>query len=86
MTRLPTRRPGIVRRKVDEEVLLFDPESQRAHFLNPTAELVWDLCDGVHGEEDMAVEVASRYEVDRDRALHDVRILLAQFWEKKLLR
>jgi len=70
---------------VDEEILLFDPASQQAHFLNPTAEVVWELCDGAHGEEAIAEEVASRYAVDRGRALEDVRILLGQLREKGLL-
>lgn len=40
------RRRGLVVKKVGNEVLVYDTESDRAHCLNETAALVWNLCDG----------------------------------------
>lgn len=85
MRGFPVQRPDIVRKRVDEEVLLFDTQSQEAHFINQTAELIWDLCDGKHNEEDIAKEISSKYDMDVSRVLGDVRILLSEFEEKQLL-
>ncbi len=86
MRGFPVRRPDIVRKRVDEEVLLFDTQSQQAHFINQTAELIWDLCDGKHNEEDIAKEISSKYDMDMGRVLGDVRILLSEFEEKQLFQ
>ncbi len=82
---LPMRRADIVRRNVEEELVLFDPENQRAHFLNPTADLIWELCDGARSVENIAEKVTSRFEVAPARAMEDVRGTLEEFRRKRLL-
>jgi len=40
------RRSGIVVKKMDNEVLVYDTERHQAHCLNQQAALVWENCDG----------------------------------------
>jgi len=40
------RRAGMVIKKVDNEVLVYDVERDKAHCLNLSAAAIWRLCDG----------------------------------------
>jgi hypothetical protein len=76
------------RRGSDEpdEVVLCDPNAEVIHVLNPTANLIWDLCDGQHSlaEIEQAVRKAFAVPPERD-VLADIREALASFGEKALL-
>lgn len=43
---IPTPVKGVEMEVVENEVLLYHPQQTRAVYLNPTAALVWGLCDG----------------------------------------
>ena len=43
---VPTPVPGVEMEVVENEVLFYHPQQTRAVYLNPTAALVWCLCDG----------------------------------------
>lgn len=46
-TRTPkARREGLVIKKLDDELLVYDLETHKAHCLNPSAARVWSHCDG----------------------------------------
>lgn len=49
--------------EVDGEVVLYDPAHGRSEVLNPTAGLVWRLLDGSVSLRDLAVDLASVYDV-----------------------
>src|SRR5947199_3972095 len=47
VARLPQARiDGLVIRELDDETLVYDTETDKAHCLNRTASLVWEHCDG----------------------------------------
>jgi Coenzyme PQQ synthesis protein D (PqqD)/UPF0506 len=41
-----TRQDGLIVRELDNEILIYDTEKNKAHCLNETAALVWKQCDG----------------------------------------
>lgn len=49
--------------EVEGEVVLYDPTNSRSEVLNPTAGLVWRLLDGSVSLRDLAVDLASVYDV-----------------------
>lgn len=53
----PCRKSSITARDLDEETMLYDPETKQVHILNKTALLVWQLCDGRHSVKDMAAAI-----------------------------
>ena len=85
--RLPTprRRPDVTSRLIDGEAVLFDRATQRTHRMNETALVIWDACDGQRTTDDVARELADRFEVARDRALVDVEQVLAAFAQSGLV-
>jgi hypothetical protein len=55
------------------------------HHLNPSATLVFRLCDGTGTMDDVAAEIAETYELPLDDVLRDVRTLVRQFRQRGLL-
>ena len=49
----PVKRGSVLRRDMGDETVLYDSKTGAVHALNPTASLVWDLCDGEHSLEAM---------------------------------
>lgn len=52
------RHKGIIRKEVDGELLVYDLERNKAHCLNPTAALVWNLCDGQTNISELAISLS----------------------------
>ncbi|HKP47407.1 MAG TPA: PqqD family protein [Pyrinomonadaceae bacterium] len=47
MQKMPrTRRSGLVTQEADNEILIYDQTTDKAHCLNDTAAKVWKYCDG----------------------------------------
>jgi hypothetical protein len=54
------RQKGLLKRAVDDEVLVYDLERHKAHCLNKTAALVWEECDGNKTVAEVALAVEQR--------------------------
>ena len=87
MKDMPTRREDVIVKNIDEqETMLYDPETEALHILNPTAELIWELCDGKHTAEDMVAAIQERYTgAQGNDVLGDVRKTLETFAAQGLL-
>ena len=48
------RQDGLIIRELDNEILIYDTENNKAHCLNQTAALVWKKCDGNTTTEEMS--------------------------------
>ena len=48
------RKDGLVIKKLDEEVLIYDTQRHKAHCLNHMASLVWEHCDGTRTVKDLS--------------------------------
>ena len=68
----PCRRKDIVLKKLGKERLLYDPTTDKAHTLNPTASLIWSLCDGRHSLQEIRKAIQENFslkgtvEVEKD--------------------
>jgi len=49
----PLRNQDFRLEKMDDELLLFNPKSTNILYLNETASLIWQLCDGQRSVHDM---------------------------------
>jgi coenzyme PQQ synthesis protein D (PqqD) len=57
----PTARSeGLVVEPLDDELLVYDAERERAHSLNAVAAAVWELCDGDRDVGDLAAAASGR--------------------------
>jgi hypothetical protein len=82
----PIRKPGITAQDVGDETLLYTAEEEAIHVLNPTAKLVWELCDGEHTVASMEQAIRANFSVTGEHDVgRDVRRTLEVFAEKGLL-
>ncbi len=66
----PQRKPDIMANDLGEQMALYSVEGKAVHVLNPTAKLIWDLCDGEHSLEDIEAAIRSSFAVPEG---HDVQ-------------
>jgi hypothetical protein len=82
----PIRKPDITARDVGGETLLYSAEEKAIHVLNPTARLVWELCDGEHTVASMEQAIRANFSVTSEHDVTgDIRRTLETFAEKGLL-
>lgn len=83
----PVARQDVVFRTLAREWVIYDPGTHNLHVLNVTAALVWSLCDGGHGLDDMVQEVLDTLQSvpGEESVREDVRAALERFGSEGLL-
>lgn len=85
-TTKPIHKPGLTIKHIGDETLLHDSDDKAIHVLNPTAQLIWELCDGEHAPMDMESAIRTRFTVpDEHDVLGDIQRVLETFTAKGLL-
>ena len=73
--------------EVEGETMLHDPTAQKVYVLNPTAALIWSLCDGAHTVEQMVDAVKTQFSQTTEADIQqDVDQTLAWLNEYGLLK
>jgi hypothetical protein len=86
ITAKPQQRPNIMANDLGEQMALYSVEGKAVHVLNPTAHLIWDLCDGEHSLEDIEAAIRSSFSVPEDRDVQaDIRRTIKELSDKGLL-
>ena len=75
----PTRRPDIIVRELEDEVVFADPQSGCTYHLNETAWFVWRRCDGRTTTRSIAARTTETYDVAEQTALNDVEEVIGWF-------
>lgn len=84
--RRPLRKPHVVSKKLGQETVLYDQETRAIHVLNPSALLVWELCDGRHGPEEIEQRLRAEFQAEEKAGvLEDVRGIIERFDSEGLL-
>ena len=82
----PLRREDqVVEREIDGSLVLYDHGHQRVHVLNPTASMIWQMCDGNHAAEEIAAQLAAMFPSHADAIPDDVASVLRMFAVERLL-
>ena len=79
------RRPDLLIRDSEGETLLYDPVSGRAHWLNATAAVIWDLIDGVATKADLAGTVVDLFSLESEEAAAGVNAVVDDLAAEGLL-
>jgi hypothetical protein len=74
---------GVV--EVGDELVVFDPAAELVHHLNPSAALVFGLCDGTATMRETSVELAAATGRPQDEVERDVRALVRELRRAELL-
>jgi len=86
---MPSTRPSVVEglevSEVRDGLTVFDPATDRVHYLNATAAIVFTLCDGTHSASEIASFVAKSFELD-DPPIAEIEDCLGMLGSQRLLR
>ena len=63
MNEPPRRVEGLEAHEVDDGLVVYQAATDRVHYLNATASLVFELCTGKHSEEEIAVLLGEAWEL-----------------------
>ena len=77
--------PSIVHRRFEQSWFLVDPHHSLLHELNDVAARIWELCDGLHSEAEIAEQLVSEFEISLVEAADDVRQFIAQLVKLELI-
>ena len=81
----PMIREGLTVVELDGEAVIYDEETSDLHHLNPTATIVFGLCDGSATIADISTDISEAFGVPADEVEGQVRTLIRQFRKAKLL-
>ncbi|MFN2538032.1 MAG: PqqD family protein [Mycobacteriales bacterium] len=84
-TQRPGRRAGLVAVEVGPETVIYDPESEAIHLLDPVGSLVWSALDGDLQLDELSVALAEHFGVARDEVLSDVLKLVSHLTAVELV-
>ena len=81
----PMARPEMAAYDIDADHVLYDPTKDTVHMLNPTAMVIWRLCDGNRTVPDLVEDLAILFEVPAKDVGQDVAGALEEFQSSHLL-
>ncbi len=58
---VPQPQPGFHEEEIDSELVLYHPEAAQVVYLNPSATIVWCLCDGHRSLADIIAVLEGEY-------------------------
>lgn len=82
----PRVRPDLTVVELDGEAVIYDERTDDIHHLNPTATIVFSLCDGTASFGEIVADIAEVFTVPPDQVARDVRSLLREFRRSGLLQ
>ncbi|MBI2471522.1 MAG: PqqD family protein [Planctomycetes bacterium] len=82
----PLRKQGFFMQNAGCEAILHNSGKKVIHVLNPTAKLVWKLCDGNHTPEDIEKAIRTNFSItDKHDVSGDILKILEAFYSKGIL-
>ena len=77
--RMPKVKDGVTAIEIEGEAVLYDSEEIELHHLNPTATIVFGLCDGTGTVAELAADIAEAFGVPLDQVEREVGSLVETF-------
>jgi hypothetical protein len=65
MTNVLVRADGLDVNEVPDGYVIYQTEADRVHYLNKTAAIVFELCDGAHSADDIVVRMRRMFELEK---------------------
>lgn len=81
----PKIREDLTTVELDGEIVIYDERTDDIHHMNPTASVVFSLCDGSSSVKEMAAEIAEAFGMAEEEVEKDIRLLLREFRKAGLL-
>ena len=82
----PCRHASVMEYKLEDELTLYDPQSEVVHILNATAAVVWQMCNGFQSVHEISLRLSNLYGMVQEAVEEDVRAVLAQLLHAGLIQ
>lgn len=79
LTYVPHASSTVSELEVGEGLILYEESADLVHQLNPSAGLIWRLCDGTATVGQLASEIANEYGLDLEEVRAQVATLVGEF-------
>ena len=81
----PQVRPDLTVVELDGEAVIYDEETTDLHHLNPTATIVFGLCDGASTMKEISTDISEAFGAPIEEVEPQVRTLIRRFRKVRLL-
>ena len=82
----PLHKSNLLLKDLGGEYLIYSAAHKEIHVTNPTAQLIWELCDGTHTVDDISQELHAHFSIPLERdVIADIHNTLNIFKSKDLL-
>ncbi len=78
MDYVPRRHADVLELDLEDGLILYDRDSSLVHHLNPSARIVWFLCDGSASVRQLAQEIGDEYGLDPGPIRSQIADLVAE--------
>jgi hypothetical protein len=75
----PAKCADVLELDMGDGLILYNHDSSLVHHLNPSAALVWHLCDGEASVGDLAAEISAEYQLKQVEVREQVAAVIAEF-------
>jgi PqqD family protein of HPr-rel-A system len=82
----PGKAPDVLELDMGDGLILYNHDSSLVHHLNPSAALVWQLCDGKASVGELATDISEEYGLRDGDALKQISEVIAEFDALNLVR
>jgi hypothetical protein len=76
----------VIWRRIGDDIVVIKDDGRSTHVLNKTAALIWELCDGKHGIEEIAAGLFERYDVSLEEARADTKETIANLTRAGIIK
>jgi hypothetical protein len=63
----------VIWRRIGDDIVAIKDDGLATHVLNKTAAIIWEMCDGNCGIDEIAAKLCERYDVSLEEARADTR-------------
>lgn len=85
LEKYPNKKQGYVLEREEGEIIVFHPSSARSFYLNESASVVWEMCDGDRRISDIIAELSSAYPEQTSGIEQDVAEIIQLFIDQEVI-
>jgi PqqD family protein of HPr-rel-A system len=74
----PEKAADVLELDMEDGFILFNHDSSLVHHLNPSAAIIWQLCDGSATISELAADVSAEFHLDRDETIKQLVGVIAE--------
>jgi hypothetical protein len=76
----------IIWRRIGDDIVVISDDGLATHVLNKTAALIWELCDGTNGIDEIAARLTERFDVSEEEVKADVQEIIDKLLKLEILK